>query len=210
MARVADGMPMRTNANVLPRRQEIAARLVAEDDIGDRAIARRCKVHTATLERWKLTEPFRLRVAEYRTALAAVIMSESIAARVNRVKALDDRWLRMQRVIRERARSKELRQVPGGKTGLIKRDVKGVGKGADFQLIDVYEVDTGLLSELRNHERQAAQELGQWIEKHSVDGEELNARIRRLMGELADRGEAEAGPGSGNGSAATTPDSTVH
>src|ERR1035437_1429390 len=47
--------------------------------------------------------------------------------------------------------------VPGGTTGLLCKDYKG--KVADTV---VYKVDTGLLAELRGHERQAAEELGQW------------------------------------------------
>ena len=47
--------------------------------------------------------------------------------------------------------------VPGGASGLLVRDYKG--KEAD-QL--VYKVDTGLLGELRGHERQAAEEAEQW------------------------------------------------
>lgn len=74
----------------------------------------------------------------------------------------------MQQVIAERAEDIELQDVAGGKTGLIVHNVKGVGKGEDFQLIDLYEVDTGLLKELREHEKQAAQELGQWTEKKDL------------------------------------------
>src|SRR5262249_32081265 len=53
----------------------------------------------------------------------------------------------------------------GGRTGLIVHNVKGVGKGDNFQLIDLYEVDVALLREMRECERQAAQEVGQWVEK---------------------------------------------
>lgn len=60
--------------------------------------------------------------------------------------------------------------MAGGKTGLIVHNVKGVGKGDDFQLIDLYEVDTGLLREMREHEKQAAQELGDWTERVQHDG----------------------------------------
>lgn len=45
----------------------------------------------------------------------------------------------------------------GGTTGYMVRDYKGLGA-----LMSVYKVDTGLLSELRAIERQAAEELGQW------------------------------------------------
>jgi hypothetical protein len=56
--------------------------------------------------------------------------------------------------------------VPGGTTGLLVKDYKG--KDADQP---VYKVDTRLLAELRAHEKQAAEELGQWSEKQELTGE---------------------------------------
>ena len=63
----------------------------------------------------------------------------------------------------------DVQDVAGGRTGLIVHNVKGVGKGDDFKLIDVYEVDTSLLKEMREHEKQAAIEVGQWQEKVQHD-----------------------------------------
>jgi hypothetical protein len=48
------------------------------------------------------------------------------------------------------------RGTPAGMTGLILRDFRG--KSAEQV---VFKVDTGLLAELRKHERQAAEELGE-------------------------------------------------
>ena len=73
----------------------------------------------------------------------------------------------MTEVIRQRAVN--LKDVPGGgNTGLLVRQVKGIGKGEDFQVVEEYAVDTGLLRELREHEKQAAIELGEWTEKQDV------------------------------------------
>jgi hypothetical protein len=41
----------------------------------------------------------------------------------------------------------------------------------------VYKVDTRLLAELRNHEKQAAEELGQWSEKRELPGDERQTDI---------------------------------
>lgn len=62
-----------------------------------------------------------------------------------------------------------MKDVPGGNTGLLVRTTKGIGSGDTFQIVDEYAVDTGLLRELREHEKQAAQELGQWIDKSEVE-----------------------------------------
>jgi hypothetical protein len=44
----------------------------------------------------------------------------------------------------------------------------------------VYKVDTALLAELRNHERQAAQELGHWDTKSEAAGLDQAEMIRIL------------------------------
>jgi hypothetical protein len=58
-------------------------------------------------------------------------------------------------------RGLEIAHVPGsGSTSLLVRDYEGKDATAE-----VYKVDTALLAELRNHELQAAQELGRWDTK---------------------------------------------
>ncbi len=147
------------------RAKERAALLVAEDRETDERIAEACRVSRRTLTNWKIAPEFRERVAEHVAAFRAAIREQGIAILENRVAALQDRWKRMQRVIDERAQDPELAEVPGGTTGLVVHQVKAVGKGEDFQLIDLYQVDAGLLAELRAHEQQAAKELGQWSER---------------------------------------------
>jgi hypothetical protein len=89
---------------------------------------------------------------------------------MSRVCALEDRWLRLQQVIVERAASAEMQRVPGGRTGLLTHAVKGIGAGENFQVVDAYDVDASLLREMREIEKQAAQEVGQWTEKHEHTG----------------------------------------
>src|SRR5262249_37518948 len=55
----------------------------------------------------------------------------------------------------------DMRDVPGGTTGLLVRTVKWVGSFVFY----LYQVDTRLLKQLLKHEKQAAQELGQWGQK---------------------------------------------
>ena len=84
-----------------------------------------------------------------------------ISSRDARLQALQDRWDRLRRLID--ARAVEMADVPGGNTGLLVRDYKGKNAA-----LPVYKVDTALLAELRAHERQAAEELGQWNEDKPV------------------------------------------
>jgi transposase-like protein len=150
------------------KKRERAARLVAEDKLSDAQIAGELGIAKMTLERWKRHPEFRKRVDQHVEAYKAACLKRGIAQRERRVEVLNDLWERMQQVIAERAEAPEVQEVAGGKTGLITRTLKGIGKGEDFQVVEVFEVDTGLLRELREHQRQAAQELGQWTEKRET------------------------------------------
>jgi hypothetical protein len=111
------------------------------------------------------------RIRELQETLSAGTIALEISSRNARVQALQNRWDKMRRVIDERAASPDFADVPGGTTGLLCNDYKG--KVADTV---VYKVDTGLLAELRGHERQAAEELGaQFLEP----GEEKPLRLDR-------------------------------
>jgi len=70
----------------------------------------------------------------------------------------------------QRAAAVEFAEVPGGTTGLLVHTYKAIGTGEFVEKVDEYAVDTGLLAELRAHEKQAAQELGQWVEKGEIRG----------------------------------------
>ncbi|MEN6537690.1 MAG: hypothetical protein ABFD89_28820 [Bryobacteraceae bacterium] len=86
----------------------------------------------------------------------AIAAAPLIAVREKRIEELEDRRRRMRLIIEERG-VEMAGECAGGASGLLARDYKG--KDATTP---VYKVDTGLLSELREHEKQAAQELGQW------------------------------------------------
>jgi hypothetical protein len=107
----------------------------------------------------------RARVLELQEKVSESLVAQSIAVKEARLRAANDRWLKMHTVIQERGSDPEMKDVPGGKTGLLCHDRKGVGSGDAAEVIDVYQVDTGLLKEMRELEQQAAKELGQWVEK---------------------------------------------
>lgn len=176
------------------KKTEEAALLVAKDEQTDQAIADACKVHKVTLERWKQHPEFSARVQEHRDTWRTEIKARGIADRQNRIDALNNRHERMQRVIE--ARAEELADVPGGGTGLLVRQAKlvkvytsnGDDKDEDGETLysakrDVvvyeYTVDTALLKEMRETEKQAAQDLGQWTEKQEHSGEML---VRQYVG----------------------------
>jgi hypothetical protein len=147
-----------------------AVELLASDELSDAHVAAQVSVGRATLTRWKARPEFAAAVQEAVAALGDVARRYAVGRRAARVKALEDRWHALQRVIAERAAAPEMQGVPGGTTGHLCRTVKGIGSGETFRVVEEFEVDTGLLKELREHEKQAAIELGQWEDKHVVQG----------------------------------------
>ena len=74
-------------------------------------------------------------------------------------------------------RAAAMAEAPGDSTGLLIRQYQGA------QALPVYKVDTGLLSlfsELRAHEKQAAEELGQWRRRASHRRGWASAITRRM------------------------------
>jgi hypothetical protein len=158
--------------------REMAAQLVADDRLPDREIAEQCGIDKATLERWKLQPTFRARVQAIVEAYAKRALKNGIARRERRVGVLNDLHNKMLQVIDERAKSKGMAAVPGGKTGIVTKTMKGIGKGEDFQAIEEYRVDTSTIAEIRDVQKQAAEELGQWIRR--TENLDLNQLFERM------------------------------
>lgn len=151
-------------------RRERAALLVAQDELSDEQIAESVNVTRRALAKWKRAPEFAARVADLVAAMREAVRARGIAERQNRVDALNERWELMRKIVAERAAAQEMAQIAGGKTGLLVRQLKQVGVGREAQVVEEFSVDTGLLRELREHEKQAAIELGQWQEKREVSG----------------------------------------
>jgi hypothetical protein len=149
-----------------------AAELVARDDLTNQQIAERFGVTRQALDKWKAHPEFKARVAQHVEEYRETVRSRGIGLMERRVAELDDRWKRLRRVIDQRAADPAMEGVPGGDTGLMVATVaRKFGKdGADGVELVKYELDAVLLRELRDHEKQAAQELGQWAEKKELSG----------------------------------------
>lgn len=139
-----------------------AARLVAEDLLSDHRIAARVGVDRRQLTRWRQHPEFAARVNTLVAAMGERSLRFAIARQHRRVKALNERWEKLKQIVRQRAAAPEMANVPGGTTGLLVRKVKSIGAGDNAREVEEFEVDTGLLKEIRELEKQAAQELGQW------------------------------------------------
>lgn len=147
-----------------------AAELIADGELTDLQIAEQVKISDRQLRTWKQHPDFQAKVAEYVQVLEASMLKLAIAQRRKRVSSQNDRWRKMLAVIEERAADPALQGVPGGQTGLLVHQQRAIGTGRNQTVIDEYTVDTGLLKSLLDHEKHAAQELGQWAEKHEHGG----------------------------------------
>jgi hypothetical protein len=160
----------------LTARRVKAAQLVAEDQLSDERIAAKVGIKRRQLQNWKRQPAFSELVDEIAAKLAAQIRGKGLVELRNRVNALNQRWNRLHRVIDDRAEDKTM-TAPGAETGLLTRTYKQIGSGEGAEKVDEYQVDTGLLKELREHEKQAAQELGQWADKSKIEQGPMQVRI---------------------------------
>lgn len=146
-------------------RRTLAAQLIAAGEKADDEIAAVCGTSRATLAKWKLAPAFKFRVRQIVEATAKALLKDGIRLRETRLTNLQARVDKMLALIE--ARGVEMKgEIAGGETGLLVRDYKG--KDCD---VPVFKFDAALVKELREHEKQAAIELGQWTEKreHKVD-----------------------------------------
>jgi hypothetical protein len=166
-----EGPVMAQNSTEKPitGKQIEAAELVALDTLSDEQIAAQLKIGRRTLAAWKKLPAF---IAAKDAAIAAhaeAVRAEGIANKRNRMAALNARWQAFHQIVAERGADPAMQDVPGGSTGWVVKSYKMVGAGRDAQLVEEYSVDTGLAREMRETEKQGAQEVGDWTEKASVD-----------------------------------------
>jgi hypothetical protein len=166
--------------------REQVATLLAEGELTDDEIGDKVGISSRQITRWKTHPEFKAKVESISAELGDAMLKYAIARRVRRVKALDARQKKMLQVIDERSTDPKMADVPGGVTGLIVHDVKGVGKGEDYHEVDIYSVDVPLLRELREHEKQAAMELGQWAEKRELTGKDGGPMVARTTLDLGE------------------------
>lgn len=100
----------------------------------------------------------------------AAVKKRGIADKQYRINALVRRQQLMEQVIAERADEYD-GEAAGAGTGLLVRQTKMLGAGELAREIVEYALDAGLLREMRDHEKQIAQELGEWTERREISGD---------------------------------------
>jgi len=112
------------------------------------------------------------RVREIQEQVAAKLAEITIGDRMERVRVYDDTWKRLRLIADERANDPAMATIPGGKSGFLVKRVKSIGSGEFSEVVEEYEADTSLAKEIRATAQQAAQDLGQWLDKSEVSGKD--------------------------------------
>lgn len=159
-------------------KKEIAAVLLAADDLSDEQIAQEVGVSRRTLANWKNLPEFQEQVVENVAEIQRRMMRHAIAKRHKRLAVLDDLHVKLLQVVDERAaeyatlaESGSDETIPaGGTTGLMVRQLKQIGAGREAQVVEEFVVDVATVKAIQGLHEQAAKELGQWTEKLNVSG----------------------------------------
>jgi hypothetical protein len=160
-------------------------------------VARTVGMTREGLFKWRRQPAFRARVASLVRRRAGIPEQFAAAHNVHRVKSLQQRWDKLHQIIAERGAAPEMKNVPGGTTGLLVQRIKSIGSGKSVREMREFEIDTGLLTSLLAIERRIAEELGQWSKPKDEKGGEANFNLQiNLDSYMATRERAKTG-GSG-------------
>jgi uncharacterized protein YerC len=149
--------------------QEEAAVKIAEGKKSYTDIAKETGISRPTLYAWLANPEFAAEVERIKEEFRKEVAGYAIAQRAHRVQRLQKRWDGIQKITEERA--EKLKEVPGGSSGLLARDVKSIGAGEDAYQVDVYRFDAAMVKEERELAKQAAIEMGEWQERVQHSGE---------------------------------------
>jgi hypothetical protein len=167
-------------------KREQAAALVAQGNLPIPRIAESVGVSSRAINWWKRRPEFVARVEEHVDATRVAVRDRAISDRAGRLDALQERWHLLQLLMCSRAR--EMKDVPGGETGLLVKRLRFTrvsgGRALQLQEVPDYQVDYQLLRELREMERQASMEMGQWGESNHRDG--FAESLKRVLDDIGD------------------------
>jgi hypothetical protein len=144
-------------ASVAKRQKMLrVAQLVAEGE-SVAEISRQLKISPPTITAWSRLPEIQQEVEKICREAREGYSQRAIAKRIARVNFLDDRHEKLRRIIDERGAAyladPATKDIPGIGTGLLKVSNNGAVR-----------LDVSLLKELREIEKQAAKECGQWTE----------------------------------------------
>jgi hypothetical protein len=124
------------------------------------------------------------RISELHAETTKYALRPSIRDKVTRLGVLADIGERMLRVVQARAADPDTAKAPGGDTGLLVRQLQGLGAGENFQVVEKHEVDAVLLREIREFSKELATQLGEREEKSTVT---INAGVVQRLADARKR-----------------------
>jgi len=160
------------DAWIWTRAREVAAKLVAEDEITDEEIAAKCNVIRRTLATWKQASEFKARVQEHRERIRASVLDSGYCRLENRIKLRQRVLDSFVTIADERGARPEMQdsKVAGGKTGFVALQPRIIGTGENAKSFIEQVPDTSLAAEIRTGLKELAQEVGQVVEKYELGG----------------------------------------
>ena len=141
------------------RRLKAAAMLAAGRTIVETAKA--ISVDEKSIDKWKKTPEFLSMIQEATEVLRNRILSHGAAVKEYRIRAKRRRLGQLLCIARARGGDSTRGGAEWDKTGFMVQRLKGVGSGDNFLLTTEFELDTGLLREISNLEREIAEEMGE-------------------------------------------------
>jgi len=165
-------------------------RLLSQGELTDTEIAEECEVDRRTIYRWRQEPEFATELAERVAEQGELSRRYAIARRERRIKRLEDRLAALELIVEERKAAHGA--LTGGHSGYIAVEPKKYG--------EVLRFDAALAREIREIEKQAAIETGQWTEKRELTGKDGTPLMPVSFIEVAgdeiapEPGEADRGP----------------
>lgn len=161
--------------------------LLAEDLLTDERIAAHPDVQVTdrTLRNWKRHPEFQARISQLIDELQERARQKGLGRLDRRKAAAEDRHRRMTALFEARAEAGG--RGIGADTGMIVKSFKVVGGGEEAYTVEEWSFDHQLMRELRELEKQVAQDTGDWSEKRELSGPGGESLVIQLI-------EREDGP----------------
>lgn len=184
------------------RRKTKAAVLLASGDHNRDKICELVPCDKNTLARWKRVPEFRDRVQEIRDEILDDLVSHGVGNKSRRIRRLNKHWEDLMQVLTTKDLNAKLEGLHGEHGGMLAArrvddwEVKDGKRKKITKTIFVFDRDVPrILKEMREIEKAAATEVGDFIQKIQLDPSDGSEPVRILMGVLPQRKEISPGDG---------------
>jgi hypothetical protein len=173
-------------------RKQKAIEMVANNRHTSEQIAKECHVTRRTITTWKADPLFQQAVKDRRVAWRHKARTEGPSDQDSRLRDVRSLRNRLWDAITKRGASEEMKDVPGGKSGLVcvTYKMQSMGEGLGSSKVPEYRIDSPVVDTLLRLYEHAATEKGQWQQKvehsGSISIEETMAILRAGRQRVAD------------------------